>query len=184
MAEEVPEKCLKGRSGPVLGVSGGKAVPDPRLADEIPRIGSVWLDLSTELRHQRPQVLRLLHGVGAPDRFENGAMGQYAVTVAHEQSEQIHLLGRQPDLVAASQHASTVVVDRDIARAQETGLAGLVREDATQRHPDPREQLLRAERLRDVIIGPKVQGIDLVRLSVTRGQDDERSWSVGARMTF
>ena len=107
-------------SGPVLGLARGEPVAHPWFAPQIPWIRGIGLDLASELRHQRPEVLRLLDGIGAPDRLEDRPVRQHAVMVAHEQREKVQFLRRQANLLLPAQDTSTVVVDRQIARPQQS----------------------------------------------------------------
>ena len=59
-------------------------------------------------------MLGLLDRVGAPDRLQNRAMRQHAVHIVGEKGEQLELLGCQPHLFVASQHAPPVVVDDQV----------------------------------------------------------------------
>ena len=68
---------------------------------EVVRWARVRLDLLPQLRDQRPQVLRLLDGVGPPHRLEDGAMRQHAIVIAGQQRQQLEFLRRQPDLVSS-----------------------------------------------------------------------------------
>src|SRR3954471_6099413 len=53
---------------PLLDLLGVEAVPDERLADQIPRPGRIGFDLLSQLRHQHPEVFGLVDGLPAPDR--------------------------------------------------------------------------------------------------------------------
>ena len=68
-AEENPEKSLRCASDTVLSVAGGEPIADPRLAEEVSGVSGIRLDLSTQLRHQRPQMFGPLDRICAPDGF-------------------------------------------------------------------------------------------------------------------
>ncbi len=66
---------------------------------------------------------------GSPDGLQDRPVGQHAIVVSGKQGQQLELLGRQPDLGVAFEHAAPVVVDREIAGAKEPGL-GILGRDA------------------------------------------------------
>src|SRR6188768_1891192 len=72
-------------------------VPHPRLTEQVPRRGRIWLDLLTQLRDQRPDVLGLFDRVRSPDRLQDHTMREHAVMIAREQREQLELLRRETD---------------------------------------------------------------------------------------
>src|SRR5436190_14060355 len=74
-----------------------EAVSDPRLAQEISRIGRVGLDLLAQLRHERPQVLRLFDGIRPPDGLENRAVGENSIAIVCKQGQQLKLFRREAD---------------------------------------------------------------------------------------
>src|SRR5207244_156157 len=130
--QRVPKKWLN------VGGFGDKAVSDPRLTDQILRLSRIGLDLLAELRHQHPQVLRLVDGVRSPDRFQDRAMREDAVCAARQQREEIEFLRCEANLLVLPDHAMAIVVDDEIAHLQATGRCLVLREHPTQRHANPR----------------------------------------------
>ena len=92
-------------------------------------------------------------------------MGEHLAGVPREQGEQPKLDRREVDRLAVDDHLVARVIDPDRADL-DRGIIGLVcwPRDAAQRDTDPREQLARAERLGQVVIGAGVERGDLVVL--------------------
>ena len=70
------------RVGKFICPSGFESIPNPRFAEDIARLAA-RLDLLAQLRHQHPQVLRLVQSGAAPDRQQR-LVGQHAVCIANE----------------------------------------------------------------------------------------------------
>ena len=51
---------------------------------------------------------------------------------------------------------------------------GLALQTMAQRRPHPRHQVTDIERLMYLVIRTKIEGIDLLGLALTRGEDDDR----------
>src|SRR4029079_4091162 len=83
--------------------------------------------------------------------------------------------GRQVLLSPRSQHAPGCEVEEEIAQLQ-LGLAGALAEPrgVAQRHADASQELADAEGLREVVVGARVEGLDLVALLAPGGEDDDR----------
>ena len=101
-------------------------------------------------------------------------MGEQLPRVGRERLQQRPLRLRQMHVAVAPRDAVRLHVDRHAVepvprRARRRGPLA-----AAQQRADPREQLARAERLRQVVVGPEVQRGDLVGLLVAHRQDDDR----------
>ena len=130
--------------------------------------------LLAELRHERPQMFGLLHGVRAPDGLEDRAMRQDAVGISRQQRQQLELLRRQANLLAGAHDAAAVVVDREIAGRICPDASTVRAVPSAQRDANPRQQLLGTERFRDVVIGAEIERADLVCFATARRQHDDR----------
>src|SRR5262245_29310429 len=85
-------------------------------------------------------------------------MREHAVVIAHEEREQIELLGRKPNLLAAPKNAATVVVNRQIAVLDTSGgRVVVVAEDAPEGDANTRQELFGGKRLGDVVVGTDVE---------------------------
>ena len=122
--------------------SGGQSVADPWFADEDLRVSRVHFNLFSELRHQHPQVLRLVDSVAAPDRLEDRAMRQDAVGVSGEQGQQFEFLRRETNFLAAADDAAAVVVDGQVRPLHLPGLGVVLGKHAAQGDADARQQFL------------------------------------------
>ena len=83
-----------------------------------------------------------------------------------------HSVGRQPDL--APPRVTRLAARSMVKSAVSTTASSSRGCRPAQRRPQPREQLVHAERLRDVVVGAGVEGLDLVRLALADGEDDDR----------
>ena len=100
-------------------------------------------------------------------------MGQHAAGMLCEKRQELEFLRRQPDLLAVSQHAKPLPVDHQVAANDRLGwLRRTV--DPAQRGANARQQLLGAERLRDVVVGARIERAHLVAFGAARRQHDDR----------
>ena len=91
----------------------------------------------------------------------------------HEELEQRELGAGEMHRRAVEGHARRARSISTPSIAHERRRRGRVR-DAAQGRAHTREQLLGVERLRDVVVGAGVEGPDLLRLLMVRGEDDDR----------
>ena len=91
----------------------------------------------------------------------------------NECGEELELEWRQLDLAFADDHASLRVVDLDEGVAVRLGHLRLSARPAQQRL-DAGEQLLPAERLRDVVVGARGEAADALELLGARREHDHR----------
>ena len=146
-------------------------------------MGGVWLNFLSQLRHEHPEMLRLVDSVRAPYRLQNGAMRQNAVSAAGEEGQQFEFFRCESDFVMAAEHPTSAVINRQITSPEPTRWCFVCREHAPKRHSDPREELFGAKRLRDVIVGAEIEGRDLVRFTAARRQDNDRHRRFAANTT-
>src|SRR6476659_2275844 len=90
----------------------------------------------------------------APHLLEEHLAGEHLPGLAGQAHEQVELERRQRDRLAATGHHVAGDVDRQVADRER--LRGRVLEAAHPR-PDPGHQLLRLERLDDVVVGPGLE---------------------------
>src|SRR5581483_8689676 len=119
-----------------------------------------------------------VHGAGAarvghaPDEVEQPLAREHDPRVLEEAREQVELLARQLDRLAAHRHLARVAAEDDVPRREDDVLGAAL--GATQDRLDPRRQLARRERLRDVVVGAELEAGDTVGFLVTRGEHDDR----------
>src|ERR1051325_11023776 len=103
----------------------------------------------------------MIDGVRPPDFLQDDSMREDAARIPREQRQQREFFRRQPDLLAAANRAVQVVVDGQVAEPRLAALALVLRVLPAERDADAREQLLRAEGLRDVVVGALIERRDL-----------------------
>ena len=112
--------------------------------------------------------------VGAPHAIDQLCTGQHASRVAHEKFEEVELLERHRDRLAAHRHHVTVHVHAHRARL-DRGRQQLLRLAVSTEHgAHAGEQLTGREWLGDVVVGTDLESHDLVDLAVLRGEHDDR----------
>ena len=151
------------RGGGISGRLGHEAVPHPRFADEIPRLGGIRFELFAKLSDERPQVLRLLHCCRPPDLLEDGAMSQHAVVIAGQQRQELEFLWGQPNLGLSTQDSAAIVVNGQVSSPELTLLRIVLGYSAAQGDAYACQQLFRTKRLGYVVVRPEIESIDLVR---------------------
>jgi hypothetical protein len=77
----------------------------------------------------------------------------------------------QLDAAAVDRRAAGAEVEREVAVAQHGLLGGAL---VAQPHPDAREKLLEAERLREVVVRPVLEARHLVHDPAARRKDQDR----------
>ena len=107
--------------------------------------------------------------VVAPDTLVDQRAWQHLARVAHEQLEEVRLGRRQLEAAAGPSGVHRPQVEREVGEAQHVG--GLLFERGPEQRPQPREQLLERERLRQVVVGAGVQALDSVADGVPCGQE-------------
>src|SRR5262245_50011103 len=92
-----------------------QAVSDPRLGEQMDRLGGVRLDFFSKLVDEDAKVVDLIAVVGPPDRLQQLAVRHDFVRVGDEIAKQIEFFRRQTDLACAGGHTPAVEVDFDAA---------------------------------------------------------------------
>ena len=116
--------------------------------------------------------MRLVAVLRTPHLPQQLALGDELAGVAGERLDQLPLGRREPHVLA---------VASDALRRRSTVKSGVDRGDfvagmpTPQRDAESREQLVHAERLRDVVVGAEIERSDLARSSIApRREDDDR----------
>src|SRR6478752_8083707 len=142
--------------------SGLEAVAHARLGDEVLRPAGLALELAADLREVDAEVVRLRLVLRTPHGLEQLALADEASGVADQGLDQVPLGGGEAVLDAVTVHLLGDEVDRERVRLDRR-LLFWSGERATDGGPEARQQLVHAERLRDVVVGPGVECGDLVR---------------------
>src|ERR1700676_68781 len=153
------------------GPSGLEAVPHARLGPEVTRTGVVRLQLSSDPAHQDPQVLRLGLVLGSPDVVEELALGHQSAGVADQDLDDVPLLGCEVDVLSVPGHPLVDQVDGELLGLHPGCL--VAGGDPPERRPEAGQQLVHAERLGDVVVGPGVEGLHLAHALMAGGKDDD-----------
>lgn len=110
---------------------------------------------------------------GPVDRVEELGAREHASWLTNECRQELDLGARELHRALTRDHAHAVQVHCDVARANEaTRLGGELA--APEDGADARDDLLRAERLHDVVICAELKADEPVRLLTAGGKDDER----------
>src|SRR5215204_1398108 len=139
--------------------------------------------------HDRGRVLELppqladmdVDGAGvtreriAPDALEQLVPGEHEAVVIEQLPEQVELLWRELDVLPVDLHLTPARVDQqgavpDLRRLRLAALRGRAAQDRL----DPRNELPRVERLREVVVRADLEADDLVDVFVTRRQHQDR----------
>ena len=128
--------------------------------DDARRVTRVVLDLGPQPLHVHVEGLGVAVVVRAPHPVDEHVAREHPPGVGEQQLEQLELLERQRDALAAHRHLVTRGVETHVADLQH--LVGLrdtrvVAPTAAQRGPHPRHQLTEAERLGDVVVGAHLE---------------------------
>src|SRR4051794_21631339 len=100
--------------------------------------------------------VRIAEEIGPPDRLEDLSTGQNPPRIFEEVNEQLKLFAAKLQPTAAARRLVRVSNDRHVGEAQCAVVSsGWARSPAPQQRPQPSEQLLQGEGLREVIVGPR-----------------------------
>src|SRR3984957_14550114 len=157
----------------VVPASGLEPVSHPGLGEQVLRPGRFGLQLAAQLGHIHPQVVGLGLVRRPPHLAQQLALGDQPPVVAHQDLQQLPLGRGQPDVLAvAPDHLLRRQVDGEVGGGDDRLLRG--RRGPGGRGPQPGPQLVHAERLRHVVIRPRVQRRHLLAFLAPRGQHDDR----------
>ena len=130
----------------------------------------VVAEFLAQLTDVHTQVVALAAVTLTPDFAQQVFLGQQLARMAHEDLEQHASSVRVRCTTAPSaSHTAAGEVDLDAVDPHERG-NGMRLRNAAQRRTYRGQQLLGVERFRDVVVGPGVQGADLLGLLVVRGR--------------
>src|SRR5581483_8162957 len=115
----------------------------------------------------------------APYEVEQPLPREHDAGMLEEAREQVELLRRQLDRVAVDGDVARVATEDDRPHGEQ--LVRIARLGPTKDCLDPRRELARRERLRDVVVGPEFEARDAVGLLVARGEHDDRDLRVRAQ---
>ena len=124
-----------------------------------------------------------VHGAGAagirhaPDEVEQALAREDDAGMLQEAGEEVELLARQLDHRARDRHLVGVPPQDDLARGEDLVLRTAL--GTAEDRIDPRRQLTRRERLRDVVVCPELEPGDTIRLLVAGGQHHDRHLRAG-----
>src|SRR5262245_37334136 len=92
--------------------------------------------------------------------------------------EQIELLRSEPDFLSSRMHPPRLEIDPELPDVERRGVR--LAATAPERGPDAREQFVDAERLGHVIVGARIEGLDLRPFLAFDGEHDNRHGRHGA----
>ena len=116
---------------------------------------------------------RIAVGAVAPDRAQELLAVEQASGIGHQRIEKLELGEREAHRLAVHRHLALRAIERD--RPDDEHLVPHRSRAGPPEHgADPASQLGQAERLGDIVIGPRLEPEHRVRLRVERGQHDDR----------
>src|SRR3984957_18142152 len=159
-----------------LGLEGAglglEAVAHAWFGEEVTGAGRLLFQLPAQLGDVDAQVVGLGAVGGAPHVLKQLLLGNQPAPVAYQDLEELPLGRREPDVRAVPDDPLRGQVDREVLRRDDR----FVRcgGSTADRRAEPGEELVHAERLRDVVVGPGVERGDLLVLRPPHRQDDDR----------
>src|SRR3954468_570437 len=158
-------------------VHGPHPIADPGLRlDEVPQpaLHIRGGELATELAHVDVDVA-VLAAVGlAPHRPQDAALRDDSARVPEQDPQDLELTRRQLDGPAGDAGLVALDVQDERPGGQSPGAVPCGTGPAPECGTDAGLELVDAERLRHVVVGPTLQGLDLLGLGVSPGEDDDR----------
>src|ERR1700744_2010541 len=133
------------------------------------------------MAYENAQVFRLLRRLRSPDRRKQGAMSNDLARIAREVKQQIEFFRREMNGSAADGHTMRGCIDDKVAYFDRD--IGVPVRSAPQVCTDARQQFLRAEWLRDVIVSSGVECFNLRALLVAHREHKDRHIALGADRT-
>ncbi len=149
-----------------------EAVAHPGLGEEVARAAGLGLELAPHVRHVHAQVGGLVVVLRAPHLLQQLPLRHELALVAHQDLDQVPLGRRESHLGAGAVHPLRAEIDGEVRRLDHGLLLG--RRRAPQRGAQTSQQLVHAERLGHVVVGPGVERRHLVVLGVAHRQHDDR----------
>src|SRR5881397_152133 len=129
----------------------GEAIADAVHRQQVTRLARIGLELATDVLHVRVDGTFVRLERDAVHRVEQLRACEDPARRARERSEELELRRRELHGTRADAHAHARNVERDLARADDVAGIGWPF-GAPKDRADPRDELFRTERLRDVVI--------------------------------
>ena len=136
--------------------------------------GPAGVDLLAQVGDVELDDVGLAAEVVVPHPVQDLRLRQHPPRVAHEEAQQLELGGGQLDRGVAAAHLVAVLVQGQIADDERRVLAGRGHPGAAQQPAQPRDELLDAERLGDVVVAARGQAGDAVLDGVLGGEEQHR----------
>src|SRR5919109_4097567 len=156
----------------------GEAVADPVDGEEVTGRRGVRLQLASDVLHVCVDRALVRLERDAVERVEELRAGEHAPRFARERRHESELRRREIDRSAAGGHAHARDVELDVADADLLA-ARRWSLGAPQHRAHSGDELLRAERLRHVVVRADLETHELVGLVGTPGEHDDRDARVG-----
>src|SRR5512135_1113453 len=128
-------------------------IPDTGLGLQMPRAGRVVLQLVAQLGHVHAQVMRVRDGVRPPHRVQQLTVGEHLPGLAYQCRQQLVLGRGEMHLRVGDEHAPGRQIDAQIAGGEHRLIRRPRPGGVPQRHAQPCQQLVGAERLREIVVG-------------------------------
>ena len=142
---------------------------------------TLGLGLAPQVADVHGEVLRVGAEVVVPDAVVDRRVVEHDTLVAHEQLEQVELGLREIELTGAAPGPPGRRVDAQIGQLHDL-VPGLRRLRAAQQRPQPCQQLVQLERLREVVVGARIEPGHPVTGLRPRGEHQDRDLvAVGAQ---
>src|SRR6266540_4207934 len=165
-----------------LRTLGDPPVADARLGQDEGRRGRLVIELAPQGADVHAKVMTLLPVPAAPHLSQQPLVREELARVRDERLEQRVLGLREVNRPVRSGYQATRQIDLEFAES-ENGGADLLRLCPAELGPETGQDLLHPEWLGHVIVGPGVEGRDLVGLLVPDGKDDDRDVGEGPHPT-
>jgi hypothetical protein len=136
-------------------------------------MGWIVLELDPQPLREGAQVVALVGVLRAPDALEQGAMVEGHAGIPGQLGEQQPLGRRESHLHAVAGHGARAEVNADTTMRDDPARA-VGRTDPAQHCTNPRKQFVCSEWLGEVVVGPEVEGANLVGLLASGADHDHR----------
>lgn len=112
--------------------------------------------------------------IDAPDAVQDLGAAQHFVLIFQQEEQELVFRGRQVHRPVVLRHGVEVFIEGDVPAVQQFRAFLIGQPVAAGQRIDPRKQLIKMKRLRQVIIGAQVQHFHLVVGAVQRAQHQDR----------
>src|SRR6478752_6937315 len=134
----------------------------PRAPHGVDHRWAPGVDLLAQVGDVELDDVGLAAEVVVPHPVEDLGLGEHALGVAHEEAQQLELGGGELDELVGPADLVAVLIEHEIADDQLGTLPRGRHAGAAQQPAQPRDQLLEAERLRDVVVATRGEPRDPV----------------------